>query len=171
MKVIKLNIDDLKKEMPKIFKKVKRDVKKVIHRKRAGLSLGLVEMGMYKGGFIGGMHFSPGTDIVMNKTPLKILIEQQPYEIVWAYTYHILLHEYLHSLGALDEQQCRAVTLRISEEIFQEVNHPAIKLAKQGIGTYFPNLRLIYAPPNIQPNGIPIEYIINFDNESYDYYS
>lgn len=157
--------------MPGIFEQVKKDVKKVYGRHRAGLSLGLVEMGMHKGGFIGGMHFHPGTEILMNKTPLKIILEKQPYEIVWAYTYHILLHEYVHSLGVIDEQLCRAITLKISEKVFREADHPAIILARNGIGTYFPNLRLIYAPPDLQPDGIPIEYIYDFDKESFDYYS
>ncbi|MHA2036182.1 MAG: hypothetical protein ACW98X_07100 [Promethearchaeota archaeon] len=157
--------------MPLIFEQVKEDVRKIYGKKRAGLSLGLVEMGMYKGGFIGGMHFSPGTDIVMNKTPLKILLEQQPYEIIWAYTYHILLHEYIHALGALNEMICRDITLRISEAIFTEDDHPAIILAKKGIGAYFPNLHLIYAPPDLKPDGIPIEYIDGFDKGSYDHYS
>jgi len=165
-----MNLQDLKKLMPDIFKQVKKDVKVVYGRHRAGLSLGLVEMGMYRGGFIGGMHFAPGTDVVMNKTPLKIILKQQPYEIVWAYTYHILLHEYIHSLGVLDELQCRNITLRISEKIFNESNHPAIILAKNGIGTYFPNLPLIYAPPDLKPD-VQIEYICNFDQESYDYIS
>lgn len=164
-------LEDLKKIMPDIFEKIKRDVRKITGRKRAGLSLGLVEMGMYQGRFIGGMYFSPGTDIVMNKTPLKILLNQQTNEIVWAYTYHILLHEYIHSLGVLNELQCRGITLRVSEAIFQDVEHPAITLARKGIGTYFPNLRLIYAPPDLQHDGIPIEYIQNFDQESYDHYS
>ena len=167
-----MDLEDLKKEMAEIFSQVKKDVKRITGRRRAGLRLGLVEMGMYQGGFIGGMHFAPGTDIVMNKTPLKILLEQQPYEIVWAYTYHILLHEYIHSLGALNEQQCREITLRISEKIFIEDDHPAILLAKKGIGAFFPNLRLIYSPPDLKPDGVmPIEHIHNFDNESYEYYS
>ncbi|MFW9875580.1 MAG: hypothetical protein ACFFG0_20955 [Candidatus Thorarchaeota archaeon] len=166
-----MNLQELKKEIPEIFEQVKTDVWQVYGRHRAGLSLGLVEMGMYRGSFIGGMHFSPGTDIVMNKTPLKIILKEQSYEIVWAYTYHILLHEYIHSLGILDEQQCRNITLRISEKIFGETNHPAIILAKYGIGTFFPNLPLIYAPPDLNPDGIQIEYIINFDNKSYDYIS
>lgn len=166
-----MNLQDLKKQMPSIFEQVKKDVKKVYGRHRAGLSLGLVEMGMYRGGFIGGMHFNPGTDIVMNKTPLKIILKEQPYEIGWAYTYHILLHEYIHSLGVLDEQQCRNITFRISEKVFKQTDHPAIILAKKGIGTYFPNLPLIYAPPDLRRDGIPIEYIFNFDQESYDYYS
>ncbi|MCK4380077.1 MAG: hypothetical protein KAW51_03000 [Candidatus Lokiarchaeota archaeon] len=166
-----MDIEELKLEMPKIFDKVKKDVRKIYGRHRAGLSLGIIKMGMYRGGFIGGMHFHPGTDILMNKTPLEIILREQSYEIVWAYTYHILLHEYIHSLGVLDEQQCRIITLRISEKIFKDQDHPAIILARQGIGTYFPNLPLIYAPPDLKPDGNSIEYIYDFDHESYDYYS
>lgn len=166
-----MNLQELKILIPEIFKRVKKDVMKVYRRHRAGLSLGLVEMGMYGGGFIGGMHFSPGTDIVMNKTPLEVIMKEQPNEIVWAYTYHILLHEYIHSLGILNEQRCRAITLKISEKVFKEAEHPAIILARNGIGAYFPNLPLIYAPPDLNPDGISIEYIYDFDHESYDYYS
>jgi len=157
--------------MPEIFEKVKKDVKRTVGRHRAGISLGLVEMGMSQGGFVGGMHFPPGTDIVMNKTPLKVILEEQPYEIVWAYTYHILLHEYVHSLGVWDEYQCREITRRITEEVFKEADHPALILAKKGIGTYFPNLNLIYRPPEKRPDGISIEYITGFDKNSYEYYS
>ena len=157
--------------MPEIFEKVKKDVKRTVGRHRAGISLGLVELGMSQGGFVGGMHFPPGTDIVMNKTPLKVILEEQPYEIVWAYTYHILLHEYVHSLGVWDEYQCREITRRITEEVFKEADHPAIILAKKGIGTYFPNLNLIYRPPEKRPDGISIEYITGFDKNSYEYYS
>ncbi len=157
--------------MPGIFEKVKKDVRKITGKKRAGLSLKLAEIGMDQGRFIAGMHFSPGTDIVMNKAPLEILLIHQPYEIIWAYIYHILLHEYIHALGALNEMQCRDITLRVSEAIFKETDHPAIILAKKGIGTYFPNLQLIYAPPDLQRDGIPIEYIHGFDMGSYDHYS
>jgi len=157
--------------MPEIFEKVKKDVKRTVGRHRAGISLGLVEMGMFQGGFVGGMHFPPGTDIVMNKTPLKVILEEQPYEIVWAYTYHILLHEYVHSLGVWDEYQCREITRRITEEVFKEADHPALILAKKGIGTFFPNLNLIYRPPEKRPDGISIEYITGFDKNSYEYYS
>ncbi len=166
-----MNLEELKRKMPNIFEKVQGDVKLTLGRHRAGLSLGLAEMGMFRGGFIGGMHFAPGTDIVMNKTPLRKIIKEQSYEIVWAYTYHILLHEYVHSLGVLNEQQCRAITLKISEEIFNNADHPAIVLARNGIGAYFPDLNLIYATPEYRPEGIYIEYVHGFDKNSYSYYS
>ena len=170
-----MKLHDLKKEMPKIFERVKRDVEKVFGRHRAGLSLGLAEMGMSliqgKEGFIGGMHFAPGTDIIMNTSPLKIILETQPYEIIWAYTYHILLHEYIHSLGVLNENQCRILTLKLTKEIFTESDHPAIILAENGIGTFIPNLKLRYNPPIKKPDEIVIEYLAEFEKESFDYYS
>lgn len=166
-----MKLHDLKHEMPDIFEKVKNDVRNVLGLHRAGLSLGLVELGMFRGGFVGGMHFYPGTEIVMNKSPLKIILETQPYEIVWAYTYHILLHEYIHSLGIIDEYQCRKITIKVSEEIFQDHDHPALIIAKNGIGTFIPKLNLIYLPPERKPEGIPIEYVYGFDKESQTYFS
>lgn len=171
-----MKLVDLKKEMPDIFERVRKDVKKTLRRHRTGLSLGLIEMGMYNGGFIGGMHFPPGTDIVLNKTPLKVILKEQSDEIAWAYTYHILLHEYIHSLGIWDEHLCRAITLRVSEEVFRDAGagaeHPAIILAKKGIGSYFTNLPLIYKPPELRFDGsLSIEYVSGFDKESYSYYS
>lgn len=166
-----MNLQELKHQMPEIFENVKKDVKKIMGRHRAGLSLGLAEMGMFRGGFIGGMHFHPGTEIVMNTSPLKIILESQPYEIIWAYTYHILLHEYIHSLGIIDEQRCRTITLNISEEIFKDTNHPVLELARNGIGVFIPDLKIIFVPPERRPNGMPIEFVTGFDRESQSYFS
>jgi hypothetical protein len=166
-----VKLQELKKEIPNIFERVRKDVKKVYGRRRVGLSLGLAEMGMRRGGFIGGMHFAPGTDIIMNTSPLRIILETQPYEIVWSYTYHILLHEYIHSLGIIDEQQCRILTLKLTKKIFSENDHPAVILAESGIGSFIPNLRMTYIPPTKKPDGIEIQYLLEFEKESFDYYS
>ncbi|MFX0031790.1 MAG: hypothetical protein ACFE8E_03195 [Candidatus Hodarchaeota archaeon] len=166
-----MNLHDLKQEMPEIFEKVKKDVRNVLGLHRAGLSLGLVELGMFRDGFIGGMHFYPGTEIVMNKSPLRIILETHSYEIVWAYTYHILLHEYIHSLGIIDEFQCRIITIKVTEEIFQDFDHPALIIAKNGIGTFIPKLKLLYIPPEKKPDDILIEYVYGFDKESQTYFS
>ncbi len=166
-----MNLQELKQQMPEIFEHVKKDVKKIMGRHRAGLSLGLAEMGMFRGGFIGGMHFHPGTEIVINTSPLKIILESQPYEIIWAYTYHILLHEYIHSLGVIDEQKCRTIALNISEEIFKDTNHPALILARNGIGVFIPDLKIIFVPPERRPDGMPIEFVSGFDRESQSYFS
>ena len=166
-----MNLQEIRKQMPDIFEKVKRDVNKETGRHRAGLSLGLIEMGMSQEGFIGGMFFSGGTMILMNVTPLRVILDQQPNEIVWGYVYHILLHEYLHSLGFLNEHQCQEITLQISKNIFQDPEHPAIVLATKGIGAYFPNLPMIYAPSDFDANALRIERVKDFDRESCRYFS
>ena len=167
-----MNLKELKQVMPEIFETVKDDVRKIYDRHRAGLRLGLAEMGMFQGGFIGGMHFYPGTDIVMNTSPLKIILEEKTEDIIiWAYTYHILLHEYIHSLGVLDEKQCQTITLNVSEKIFKNKNHPAVIMAENGIGYYIGNLQIRYVPPDRRPDGIHIEYLYGFDKESQSYFS
>ena len=167
-----MNLKELKQIMPEIFETVKDDVRKIYDRHRAGLRLGLAEMGMFQGGFIGGMHFYPGTDIVMNTSPLKIILEEKTDDIIiWAYTYHILLHEYIHSLGVLDEKKCKTITLNVSEKIFKNKNHPAVIMAENGIGYYIHNLQIRYVPPDRRPDGIHIEYLYGFDKESQSYFS
>jgi hypothetical protein len=176
-----MDLIQLTKLMPDIFKIVKKDVEKSLGRHRAGLRLGLAEMGMFGGGFIGGMHIHPGTDIIMNISPLKIILSSQPYEIVWAYTYHILLHEYIHSLrfyypdgkrvNLLVEENCRLATLNVIREKFKEADHPVIVLAEKGIGAFIPNLKITYIPPDVRPGGLHIDYVPGFDKESQTYFS
>lgn len=115
------------------------------------------------------MHLHPGNSIVMNTTPLKIILKQNSADIVWAYAYHILLHEYIHSLGIIDERMCREATLRVTKQRFNYHHHPALIFAKKGIGAYFPDLA--YAPPQRKPDGIDIDYVRWFDKNSYSYFS
>jgi len=166
-----MNLSEFKNKIPVIFEKVKNDVRGVLGRHRVGLTLGLVDMGMTHGGFIGGMHFHPGTDIVMNKRPLRIILKSQSYEIGWAYTYHILLSLYLKSLGVIDEWQCRQDMLKVSKKVFKKADHPVIIIATNGIGSFIPNLKITYIPPDRRPDGMPIEYITGFDEESQSYFS
>jgi len=167
-----MKLEELKKKIPDLFEKVKRNVEKVIHRHRAGLTLGFIEMGVSNQGFIGGMFFSGGTMILMNSTALRILINQGKLtdEIIINYVYHILLHEYIHSLGYLDELECRKITYHVTNETFQDEEHPAHVMASKGIGAYFP--KLIYAPGNFQLGpGTRIERIKNFDKSSQTYFA
>ncbi len=167
-----MKLDELKEKIPDIFGKVKNDVRKVTGRHRAGLSLILAEMGKFRGGFIGGMHYYPGTEIRMNLSPLKVMFKKnKPYEMIWAYTYHILLHEYIHSLDTPDENACRAATLYISEQIFKNENHWAVKIAKYGIGIAFPELNIKIDDPDWHLEGTPTEFVDGFDKESQSYFS
>ena len=167
-----MKIEELKKQMPDIFERVKQDVSRIVKKHRAGLTLGLAEMGISQRGFIGGMFFSGGTMILMNLTALRYLCNDisQSDEVIIGYTYHILLHEYIHSLGILDEAKCRQFTFHITKEVFLDEANPAYIMAKKGIGAYFPEI--IYAPMNFQI-GTPlhVEMIRDFDKSSMRYYS
>lgn len=165
-----MQMDQLRKKLPDIFEQVKKDVWQEMRQRRAGLVLGLVDMGMFRGGFIGGMFFAGGTMILMNTTPLRIILENYPDEVVLAYSYHILLHEYIHSLGYMSEVQTRALSLQISRKTYKDPENPAVIIAERGIGAYFPNIPLIYAPDEYQPSGLRIDVVKEFDRGSKTYY-
>ena len=170
-----MNLIELKKQIPDIFERVKRDVERVINQHRAGLSLGLVDMGFSRGGFIGGMYFSGGTMILMNSSALKLLISKSEIaeiseEIILAYVYHILLHEYIHSLGYLNERTCHRITSFVTKEVIPNPEDPAHIMATRGIGVYFPEIK--YAPVGYKmQNNLYIEHVENFDKGSTNYYS
>jgi len=168
-----MNLSEFKNEIRIIFEKVRNDVRGISGQHRAGLRLGLAELGMNRGGFIGGTYFHPGIDIIMNTSPLRKILESQQYEIVWAYTYHVLLGLYLKSIGIIDEHQCKVMTLKVSKEIFKDANHPTVIMAVNGVGSFIQNLKITYIPPDRRPDGmpLPIEYITGFDEESQTYFS
>lgn len=172
-----MDIDDLKRRIPALFEQVKRDVRKVLGRQRAGLSLGFVDMGISTQGFVGGMYFSGGTTILMNVRALQVLIDEvmtdptKPEDIVIHYVYHVLMHEYIHALGFLDERACRDATLHVTAKLFPG-EHPVHVMAARGIGAYFP--RAIYAPASAAtslPAPGTVELVRGFDRGSTTYFS
>ena len=142
------------------FEEVKKIVKKSEGRSRAGLMLGLQELGSTLNGFIGAYHPVASNIIVINKTPIRRIIETKP-QLIKPYGFHILLHEYIHSLGYIDETITRQKTYEISKKQFGE-NHVITKLCTN-IEKFFPNL--VYPISGwIPSNNIPpIEIIKGFD--------
>ncbi|WEU40975.1 MAG: hypothetical protein OdinLCB4_003460 [Candidatus Odinarchaeum yellowstonii] len=165
-----MRLEELRKKLPEIFEQVKKDVWRVLKRRRAGLSLGLAEIGLFRGGFIGGLYFSGGTMIIMNTTPLRLILENYPEDVALAYVYHILLHEYIHSLGYLDEAQTRILTIQVTKEVFKDAKHPARIISEEGLTAFFPRLPLIYAPADYQPIGVRIDLVKEFDRGSKTYF-
>lgn len=111
-----------------VFEIVKDAVRATLNRERAGLMLGLSDMGFASNGFIGAYHPVGSNVIVMNKTILKRIARVDP-EFVKPYTFHILLHEYLHTLGVLDEARTRLLTYAVCRENFGE-EHIVTKISK-----------------------------------------
>jgi hypothetical protein len=102
----------------------------------------------------------------MNKVPLNRIKETQP-TLFKPYAFHVLLHEYLHSLGFLDEGVVRRMVIEISIELFGE-DHPTTKIAKD-TRKFFPHL--VYPDMAWQPEDLQIELVEDFDRSSVNYIS
>lgn len=124
--------------IPDIFEVVKYATKEVLKKERAGLMLGLADLGTSNKYWIGGYWAVGSNAIIMNSIPLKRIEDTDP-KLFKPYMFNIMLHEYVHSIGVLDEERTRAITHQISIELFGE-NHVATKMAAD-ISKFLPNLR------------------------------
>jgi hypothetical protein len=147
-----------------IFELVKYAVWKTIEKGRAGLELGLMDLGMQENGFVGGFYPVGSNIIVMNKTPLKSILQND--EVLFKpYVFHILLHEYLHSLGYLSEEDARKLTYLISRDMLGK-SHVATQMSAD-MSRILP--KLMYPPINWKPPDMEMELVIDFDKSSITY--
>lgn len=100
-----------------IFDIVKRVVKQRLGLDGHGLLVGLSDLGAYPGHFIGAFYDIGANTIIINKRPLQTM----PPRLWNGYLFHILLHEYIHSLGFLKEEQVRLIVATIVSEHTPEV--------------------------------------------------
>ncbi|MFQ5976122.1 MAG: hypothetical protein ACE5J5_07405 [Candidatus Hydrothermarchaeales archaeon] len=148
-----------------IFEIVKEAVRKKLHTGRAGLNLGLAELGGHKNYLIGAFYPVGSNIIIMNKTPLRKITESN-HALFKPYSFHILLHEYLHSLGNLDEHYTRGLTYKITRDIFGP-EHLAT-LISEDMSRFLPYL--VYPASDWTPKeGLKVEMVPNFDRSSINY--
>ena len=167
MKEKKIINNEMKKNLINTFEEVKKIVKLEEGISRSGLMLGLQELGSDSNGFIGAYYPVSSNIIIMNKTPLRRIIETNP-DLLPAYNFHILLHEYIHSLGFLNESITRKKTYDISLKHFGE-KHTITQLSTN-IRKFLPNL--IYPTTGYLPENIAskIEIISGFDRSNSEFY-
>jgi len=133
---------------------------------RSGLMLGLSNLGGGPQGFVGAFYPVATNIIVMNTMPL-VRIRQTDPKLYKPYVFHILLHEYLHSLGIIDEEATRAKALEISRKVFGD-DHAATSIAAD-LGRFMPNL--VYPVYGWKPDQEPkLELVKGFDRSSTDAY-
>ncbi|MFQ6061542.1 MAG: hypothetical protein ACE5KV_09700 [Thermoplasmata archaeon] len=65
-------------------------------RIRAGLMLGIADLGNHPRGFLGAFYPVATNIIVLNRVPLNWIKETNP-ELYKPYVFHVLLHEYVHA--------------------------------------------------------------------------
>ena len=114
-----------------IFYLVKKSVQDTMEKRRDGLMLALQYLPEELGAYYGiGSNF-----IVMNRVLLEKFRDSYGTNDTKAYVFSILLHEYLHSLGYVDEGLARALTYQISKAVLGE-RHMSTRIAKHGIGAF-----------------------------------
>lgn len=153
--------------LAEIFELVKQSVRRLLNRHRAGLMLGLADLGMNRGYFVGAFHPVGSNIIVMNRTPLKTALQTADKSVFNAYCFHLLLHEYLHSLGYVDEGEVRELTREVCT-LSLGSGHPATIMAERGIAFYFPKVAY-FTPESSLPRDLQIELIKDFDSSSAKY--
>ena len=144
-----------------VFQVVKRAVRDVLGVRRAGLELVLMDLP----GEIGAMHQIGSNAIIMNKKVLQVLLKSsKPKEEINAYIFSILLHEYLHSLGILDETETRNLAIKVAKETFGE-NHIAYKITSKDLLELY---RSIKREVSHEVSGKP-EIVEDFDTDNTQY--
>lgn len=157
---------DQARNLADLFELVKRGVSGVLGRTRAGLMLALADLGNHPQGFLGAFYPIATNVIVMNKVPLLRIQETNP-ELYKPYAFYVLLHEYLHSIGFIDETVCRDRAHSIVETLFGR-DHLVTRIS-QDFTQFFPNL--VFPDAAWQPQELRMEFVPNFDRGSASYFA
>ena len=152
---------DRAQNFDELFEIVKRVVEEELGEHRAGLTLVLAKMP----GTVGAYHPVGANIIVVNKSLIDGMqqVTRNPKEIN-AFVFMILLHEYLHSLGYLDEGEVRKISQRVSRNALGEA-HPTVKLASANWLEMYPQLQSLAQ----QPFSRDFEVVQKFDSSSTSY--
>jgi len=152
------------KDLADIFEIVKDAVRAQLGLSRGGLMLGVAELGGRPDSWVGGFYPVATNIIVMNKGPMDRILSERP-ELYKAYCFHILLHEYIHTVGYMDEGLTRRRALEISERLFGR-DHLATRMAAD-ITQFFPYIT--YEMLRETPEDLNMELIRGFDRSSASY--
>jgi len=143
------------------FELVKVAVYDKYKMRRAGLNMLLQDMP----NFIGAYHVLGSNSIVVNRyvlAAIKTLAKTS--EEYNSYVFVVLAHEYLHSLGIVDEFKVRELTYKMCNSLLGET-HVATKMAREDPASLYPELKDI----TIAKFGNDFELIKDFDKSNLSY--
>jgi len=149
------------KDFDETFELVKAVVLQKFKLHRAGLSLILQMMPSS----LGAYHMLGSNAIVVNTfllTTLKGFVKST--EEYNSYVFMVLSHEYLHSLGIVDENTVRQMTFELCKWMLGN-DHTATKMAKNGPSAIYPELRSLMQ----SQFGKDFQVVKNFDRSNQTY--
>jgi hypothetical protein len=154
---------DLCQDFSDVFELVKKSAERSLGQRRAGLMLYLARLPKH----IGAYHTMGTNGIVMNRTTLDMVTHgARSLREINSYVYSILLHEYLHALGYVQERDVRRLVYDVSLEAFGP-EHPATQIASKGPSSMFPEV-VLDTVPNEAPD---VEVIPDLERSSQRYIS
>jgi len=143
------------------FELVKTAVQYKYKMRRAGLNLLLQGMP----NFIGAYHVLGSNFIVVNRYVLDAIKTLVPSKEEYnSYLFVVLAHEYLHSLGIVDEYRVRELTYNMCNTLFGST-HATAKIAKEDPATLYPDLKKLM----IAEFGKDFELVKDFDRSNMSY--
>ena len=146
-----------------VFELVKKTAERSLGQRRAGLMLYLARLPKH----IGAFHTLGTNGIVMNRNTLDLITHgARSLREINSYVYSILLHEYLHSLGYVEEEDVRKLVYDVTFDAFGP-EHPATQIASKGPTAVFPDIVLAESPMQ-NPD---IEVIPDLEGSSHRYIS
>ncbi|MGA3296127.1 MAG: hypothetical protein ABSD41_01615 [Candidatus Bathyarchaeia archaeon] len=153
---------DLCENFSDVFDIVKRSTEHSLKQSRAGLMLYLARLPNHVSAF----HPLGSNGIVMNRTVLDAVTRGgHSLREINSYVYSLLLQEYLHALGYVDEEMVRKLVHQVSLETFG-ADHPATRIAaKSPIAIFDIHLDL----KNIQPTMKDFEVVPDLEKSARRY--
>ncbi|MCK4952275.1 hypothetical protein KAS14_00605 [Candidatus Bathyarchaeota archaeon] len=150
------------KDLPDVFEVVKKTVEGFLCQRRAGLMLGLGDLPLSVAAF----YVVASNIIVMNENLYYKVLEEYP-DRVNTWSFRVLLHEYLHSLGYQYESEVRKLVHEISAGLLERID----------LSTGSMGYRLHYFPPSgryrdrrsIHLSDFKIRLVKGFDRSSTRY--
>ena len=148
------------KDFNEVFEFVKYSVNSIYEMKRAGLSLMLHRMPTR----VGAYHVLGSNVIAINSILLDMVKEYSNSNVEYnSYLFTVLLHEYLHSFGILEERKVRQMCVELCEKFLGQ-EYMVTAIAKDPL-KIFPQLG------SVSYDRFENEYelIKNFDNSNQTY--
>ncbi|MEK6984441.1 MAG: hypothetical protein AABX33_07750 [Nanoarchaeota archaeon] len=153
------------KAIADIFEIAKEIVREYLGTDQAGLIVGMTDLGSNSQGFIGAFYSFDANMILINKRPLARILQTNP-PLYKYYLFHVMLHEYIHSIGSYDEAQTKLLVNEISRHYFG--NEHVITQLATNIEKFMPNLAF---PVSVlePPADTSIDFVMGIDKKNINY--
>jgi hypothetical protein len=148
-----------------IFALVKSAVESAIGSRRAGLSMATAELPLN----IGALHQIGSNFIIVNRVLLDHVLDACDRRTANAYVFHVLLHEYVHSLGFADERETEGIVRGVTELALGR-DHPASDIATRGIGSLISRIGVPAGTVSQHPSVGTISIVDDLETENLNYF-